>query len=180
MPKGNPKSNYPNAKLSELDGQEIIGEYIDCLMTLADKGKPENEDELESRINSYFKFCADRNLRPGVESLSLCLGVSRVTFWSWCNAEKYTYSERWQSICRKARQTINAFLEMTALSGKLNPATSIFLLKNWCGYDDKTTLDVIGEREERHISSFDNINKYRTLPMFQDTENEDGENSEKG
>lgn len=175
MPKGNPKSNYPNSRLSELDGQEVIGEYITCLMELADKGKPKNEAELESRINSYFQYCADRNLRPGVETLSLCLGVSRITFWNWCNSEKYTYSEQWQSICRKARQTINAFLELTALHGKLNPASFIFLAKNWCGYDDRATLNILGsEREERRISNYDN------LPMFQESESEDGESDGKG
>ena len=36
---------------------------------------------------------------------------------------------------------INAFIEQALLSGKINPASGIFLAKNWLGYKDSVSLE---------------------------------------
>lgn len=186
MAKGNKTtSNFPNAQLSALEGQECIGEIVNSVMDIAKGGRPKDEAELESRINNYFRYCADRCLRPGVESLCLALGTNRMTFWKWCgNCDKYTYSDEWVSICQNARQAIVAFLEIIALEGKLNPATYIFLCKNWNGYDDRTSIDIIGRQEDRVEADYEKISRYRlydNLPMFTDTDGDtDNEDNGKG
>lgn len=140
----NKQSNYPSNQLNNLP-IGTCSETISCLKELADKGKPSSIEELKQRIDDYFQFCADRDMRIGVESLALSLGVSRVTFWNWCNNNGCT--DEWAEICQKAKQFVLTFLEQMSLSGKLNPATSIFLMKNWAGYKDTISFDENAPKE---------------------------------
>lgn len=134
----NSKSNYPPAQLNNLpDG--FTTEVVHCLRELADRGKPETITDLKSRIDNYFIFCENNDFRPGIESLSLALGVSRVTFWKWCNSDGC--SEEWAKICEVAKQYVLTFLEVATLSGRLNPASSIFFFKNWGSYKDSISFD---------------------------------------
>lgn len=177
----NKKSNYPNATLDDVNGSEIVTIYVNSLMELAEMGKPRNEKELKDRITAYFKFCADKQLRPGIEGLCLSLSITRMTFWNWCNrSDKFQYSEEWTNTCVRARQLICSFLELTATHGRLNPTTFIFLSKNWMGYDDKTTIESIGlvQEDRYNRADFDSISRYRNLPMFQEEQNEAEEDTE--
>ena len=134
------RKKSPQQKFDEVvQSNQYVNQTLPLLMALASQGKPKDVDQLKQRITDFFNFCAANNLRPGVEMLSSCLGVSRVTFWHWCNGTNC--SLEWAECCRIARQTIMTFLEQTAISGKLNPATAIFLLKNWGGYKDTISFD---------------------------------------
>lgn len=134
------RKKSPQQKFDEVvQANQYVNQTLPLLMALASQGKPEDVDQLKQRITDFFNFCAANNLRPGVEMLASCLGVSRVTFWLWCNG--MNCSPEWAECCRMARQIIMTFLEQTALSGKLNPATAIFLLKNWAGYKDTISFD---------------------------------------
>lgn len=136
-------SNYPQGQATQaLNGDEQTGNIINCIMDLSDHGKPQTTEELKQRIDDYFLFCGTKNFRPGVESLSLSLGISRVTFWAWTN-EGCGKPKEWIEICQLAKQKILSFTEAAALSGKLNPATSIFLLKNLGGYKDSVSFEEI-------------------------------------
>ena len=146
----NKHSNYPQGELSQkFNGNEQTGQLINCIMDLSDKGKPETVEELEERINDYFTFCGMNNFRPGIESLALSLGVSRVSFWKWCY-EGSGKPKQWVDICKTAKQMIIAFTEQAALSGKLNPATSIFLMKNLGGYKDSISFEEITPQDNIH------------------------------
>ena len=107
---------------------------------LGKNGKPETVEELKNRINEYFQRCSDEALRPGIESLSAALCVSRQTFWRWCNGDINTGDE-WRSVCESAKSTINAYLEQAMLTGKINPASGIFLMKNWMNYKDSISFE---------------------------------------
>lgn len=157
--KGNVK-NYPNNELKKLDGENYTGLTVDNLMQLADLGTVRTDAELEQRIDTYFEFCAKRNFRPGIESLCLALGTSRQNFWNWCNnINTQTKSPEWVETCRRARQLIISFLEVASINGKLNPATSIFLMKNWANYSDTTKYEVSTEQEKPTLSLND-------IPLF--------------
>lgn len=143
----NKTSNYPANQLNNLPAG-TCSETISCLRDLADRGRPQNIAELKQRIDDYFQFCADKDMRIGVESLSLSLGVSRVTFWNWCNNNGC--SDEWSEVCQKAKQFVLTFLEQMSLSGRLNPATSIFLMKNWAGYKDTISFDEDVPKETQH------------------------------
>lgn len=125
-------------KLNELP-PSTCGEIVDSIMQLNKLGKPQSDEELQKRIDQFFEFCRTSQVRPGIETLSLALGVNRSTFFRWCRGEGAS-PER-QAICETARNACIAFLEQAHMSGKLNPASGIFLLKNWAGYRDTISLE---------------------------------------
>ena len=135
--------NYPTQQIADISG-EFVGITVSCLRDLQKLGIPKTDEELRERIDSYFEFCADRQFRPGIESLCLSLGTSRQNFWIWCNGGG-NKSALWQQNCLRAKQTIVAFLESCGLNGKINPATLIFALKNWGGYSDNAPLEAFIE-----------------------------------
>lgn len=161
----NKSSNFPTAQMNrsieKVDG--FIGDTVSCISELAKYGKPKNEEELKERIQKYFDFCANHDFRPGIESLSLALGVDRTTFWRWCNMDIKT-SQRWSDICKVARQSIVAFTEAAANSGHLSPPIAIFSLKNIANYKDAISFEDVTPMSEDN-SRFRN---YNNLPMLQE------------
>lgn len=160
-------SNYPTAQaarvLSEESG-DFTKDTINSILALGQKGKPRNETELKERINDFFSFCSQRNIKPGIEAISLSLGVTRATFWNWTNG--IGVSGEWQDICVIAKQSIIAFIEAAALSGKLNPATSIFILKNVGNYKDSYSFEEANPQPTDH----DRILKATMLPKLESEE----------
>lgn len=140
------KSNFPPAQLSDDDGKPFVGQIVQSLVELANKGKPRNEVELRERIDSYFRFCANRDIRPGIETLSLSLGVTRVTFWNWCRGDGS--SDTWKAECNRAHQLVLSFVEMATMSGRLSPPVGIFALKNIGQWRDVVEFEDI--KEEKH------------------------------
>lgn len=134
----NKNSNFPSNQLNNLP-PETCAEITSCLRELNEQGKPSTLQELKDRIDSYFAFCERKGLRIGVETLCVSLSITRTTLWRWCEADGC--DEEWAEVCRNAKQFIMAFLEVLTLSGRLNPASSIFYLKNWGNYKDQISFD---------------------------------------
>ena len=61
----------------------------------------------------------------------------------WSSGQDRGSSREWRDACQMAKQAIIAYIESASVCGRLNPATSIFLLKNWGGYADSVTLETI-------------------------------------
>ena len=166
----NKKSNYPiaqmNRSIEKVDG--FISDTVSCISELAKFGKPQNEEELKERIHKYFDFCANNDFRPGIESLSLALGVDRTTFWRWCNGDIHV-SQGWCDSCRIARQSIVAFIEASANSGHLSPPIAIFALKNLGNWKDTVSFEdatpMSADRRQKY--DYSGIDAYR-LPILQD------------
>lgn len=102
--------------------------------------RPKSDDEVLERVDYYFQACAENRIRPGIETLALALGVSRVTIFNWSQGIKC--SDRRREIIEHAKMLVAAYVEQASLSGKLNPVTAIFLQKNWFGYRDSQTLEL--------------------------------------
>ena len=153
------KSNVYSNQLKKMEGSEFVGITVRSLLELSKLGIPRTDQELTQRIDEYFQHCIQNNSRPGIESLCLSLSTTRQSFWNWCNGSGGKSME-WQHQCLLARQVIISFLESAGLSGKLNPATNIFLLKNWAGYADTNNVE-IEEKEKTYYSAMD-------LPIFCD------------
>ncbi|WP_026667180.1 terminase small subunit [Butyrivibrio sp. AE2005] len=138
----NRESNFPTAQasreLQKVDG--FISDTLGGISAMASMEKPQSEGELKERIKMYFDYCKNNSFRPGVESLSLALGVDRSTFWRWCNRET-NVSLEWAKTCKIARQSIVAFTEASAISGHLSPPVAIFILKNIAGYKDSVSFE---------------------------------------
>lgn len=140
---------------SEIDSlsPEFVTDTVENLKKLTTHGIPNDTEDLQKRIDAYFSFCATASMRPGIESLSLSLGCTRATFWNWCSGKSRKGDPEWQQTCLRARQIIIAFLETASLNGKINPATSIFMLKNWAGYADSCVLDAEKDDHPKEVLS---------------------------
>ena len=132
------KNNYPQSVLDDVPPAQVR-EIVSSLRELHDLGKPQSDAETEERINAYFEFCERSSIRPGIESLCLSLHISRTTLFRWNNGQDC--SERRKELIQTAKSFIAACLEQYFLSGKINPATGIFLAKNWMGYRDTISLE---------------------------------------
>lgn len=144
-------------QLAEHD--EVLSNITRAVFNTMNRKTPQTEEELITSINDFWINCIDNNLRPSIELLCSWLGVHRTTFWRWCNDYR-THSSEWQDICRRTHQGIVACLEQLGNTGKLNPVTYIFSMKNIAGYSDQTTT-VIEDNSKRMT--------VRDLPIFGNT-----------
>lgn len=169
----NRTSNFPTAQATRIlnESGDFTSNTINSLMELSAKGKPKDITELNQRIKEYFSFCSEKNFKPGVESLSLCLGVSRNTYWNWCNG--VGVDEEWSNSCQVAKQSIISFVEAAATSGKLNPAISIFILKNIANYKDQISFEEVNPQP----ADKDRILKAALLPTLEYKESINEDNS---
>lgn len=141
--------NSPAGQISELNGQGFTGETVGKIRRLWTISKrPANTDELRKAIDGYFDFCSRENMRPGIEGMALALGTDRVSFWKWCQRD-----DEYGNLCRLARQSVITFLESANQEGKINPASAIFALKNWAGYQDSVTIETTARNDERRVLS---------------------------
>ena len=71
--------------------------------------------------------------------MCMALHISRMTLLRWARGENCS-PER-QEIAESAKQFCIAYVEAATFSGRLNPASSCFVLKNWAGYKDQITIE---------------------------------------
>lgn len=145
----NKNSNYPTTAQPQATPQEI-GELVgimDGLRKLPPVKKREPEG-VEARLNFYFRHCTDNGVKPSVEGMSLCLGVSRQSLWEW---ENDTGSKSGQLVAR-AKELINSLLTTWTMNGKINAVYTIWLQKNNSGYSDTKTLEIKPQTEPQRIS----------------------------
>lgn len=144
------KNNYPQNQLDQVEPTKVQ-EIVTSLKQLHDMGQPKTDLEVRERIDQYFLFCEQSSIRPGVESLCLSLHITRQTLLNWANGQGC--SEERQKIAETARGFLAAYLEQVTLQGKLNPASSCFMFKNWFNYHDNMTIEPIQEPQRRALSA---------------------------
>lgn len=168
------KSNYPQSQIDEIEPTKVQ-EIVTSLKELHDMGQPKTDREVEDRINQYFLFCEHSSIRPGVESLCLALHITRQTLLNWANGKGC--SEERQKIAQTARGFLAAYLEQVTMQGKLNPASSCFMFKNWFNYHDNVILEPAQEPQRRVLTAAElpklgnmeeNSGSNETLPYLSD------------
>lgn len=137
-------NNFPTGQLNEVPA-EFVKNTVSSLRQLYEKGRPQTDEEVESRIDEYFRFCENSSLRPGVESLAVALSTTRATLWNW--SKGVGCSSRRQELISKAKSFITAYIEQSLLSSRIFPATGIFLLKNWANYKDSVSVEPMEHNE---------------------------------
>lgn len=131
-----------DSDLSPTDVSSILGK-VEAFRTLP---KAITDDQVEERINYFFRWCAEHQARPGIELLALCLGYSRQTLFHWSRG--VGCSERRKMLIQDARQALSAFLEVAGMEGKINPVTLIFWQKANYNYVESTVLEVRRPEDE--------------------------------
>ena len=126
--------------------------------------------QVQTRITEYFHFCADNDRKPQLVGMANWLGVSRDTLNSWKRGEYRT--ETHSAIVQKA---VGALEEMWAdymMNGKVNPASGIFVSKNWFGYKDVQDV-VVTPNNPLESDNPDELRKYiQALPEETSESNE--------
>ena len=90
--------------------------------------------QVKERIGMYFQHCADNDRKPQIVGMCNWLGINRNTLNEWLNG--VTRSATHGDIIKKAVSLIEEQWADYMQNGKINPASGIFLAKNWYGYKD--------------------------------------------
>ena len=90
-------------------------------------------EALEERINLYFGYCAEQDMRPTVSGLSSAIGVSRITIWNWRSGNRRPANFE---VIDRAYNMLEELWESYMINSKIHPANGIFLGKNQFGYKD--------------------------------------------
>ena len=149
----NRKSNWPTAQQPDVEPGEM-SKAVALMNSIRDRTRPKTDDELEQRVGEFFQWCADSDVRPGVELLALSLGTTRQTLLTW-----QKNGGRRADIITQAKQVIAALLENWGQNGKINPAAFCFLMKNNFGYADSVTIEAV--RHEDAVPTLEQIEQRR-------------------
>ena len=110
-----------------------------------------DDKQVAERLDWYFNHCIEDDMKPTVTGMANCLGVDKTTLWSWRTGECRATTH--SPLIKKAYKLLEELWESYMLSGKVNPASGIFLGRNHWGYQDK--VDVVlsrGDDSEQNIS----------------------------
>lgn len=114
--------------------------------------------EIKERLDKYFDICEENRFIPTVESMMLCLGISRQAAWKWQKEE----CEAGQ-IVERAKQFINAIISSAAMMGQTPFPYAIWLQKNHFGYSDSQKLEIEGVYDSRKALSAADLPKLSDL-----------------
>ena len=130
-------------------------------------------DQVIGRINDYYSYCAENDVKPDVSSLALAIGVNRITLWKWENGVDSNKPESVRTALREAR-AINESITVALMQGnRLNPIPALFLLKNNYGYKDQTDVVVTPNSPLDNMSADDARKRYaQALPEIAGDETE--------
>ena len=92
--------------------------------------------DLQKLIDAYYIDCDEREMPYTIEGLAVACDCDRKTI------VNYAKDSAFFPTIKKAREKILARLAELAISGKGNPTSIIFNLKNNYDYKDKTESDV--------------------------------------
>lgn len=90
--------------------------------------------QVEHRIQEYFAFCIQEDAKPSVPGMGLWLGVDASTIRKW-RAGDYRGATHF-AVIKKAMFVLESLWNDWMQSGKINPASGIFIGKNMFGYKD--------------------------------------------
>ncbi len=113
--------------------------FITHALKIAQLPKIDTSDakQVEARLTEYFNLCAKNDMRPNVPSMALSLGVDRGTLWRWSQGDGQGKKSDVRDTIKRAYALLNILIEEYMQTGKINPVSGIFLMKNNFGYTDK-------------------------------------------
>lgn len=109
-------------------------------MTDKKVGRPrafKTEIELREKIAKYFEYCKQNDEPLLMIGLILFLDVDTDTFYKYSNGEYDDAENDFSATCKKAKMKVQKDKWIGGLTGKYNPAITIFDLKNNHGCTDK-------------------------------------------
>ena len=98
--------------------------------------------QVEQRIQDYFQYCIQNDIRPSAEGMALSLNTNRTTLWRWREGSESNKPEGVRNAIKKGYSLLNYLLTQLMQDGHINPVSGIFLLKNNYQYFDKSEVIV--------------------------------------
>lgn len=132
---------------------------------MAKVGRPKifkSVEEVEEKINAYFKYCEDKDKPYTMSGLSYYLGIDRKTLLNYSKEEEFFHT------IKKARDRVQMQLEENALMNISNSTFTIFNLKN--NFDWKDRIETNTENFEKINESLHNIANLINNPVEDRTE----------
>ena len=134
---------------------------IDYSVALSSLPKIDINDpsQVKQRTTDYFSICSQFDIKPSVAALAMAFQVDRVTLFNWLTEKTGTIKNReCFNTLKSAYNQINLLYEVYMNTGKINPVSGIFLMKNNMGYKD-TTDYIITPNTQNQVSLSDITNK---------------------
>lgn len=128
---------------------------------LAAKNIPEYDQtdpvQVKNRVDSYFEFCNTNDIPPSPAGMARWLKTTARRLEKWRDGEyrKVTH----QPIIEEAYNKIHEDLTNRLQNGSINPASGIFLLKNWFGYKDQQDIKVEQKNPMGELQNIDDLRK---------------------
>ena len=124
-------------------------------------------EQVNRRVVEYLTTCIDNDIKPGVATLAMALGIDRnrlLKIISGASGENsgITYSVR--SVVKRAYAMFDAMWETNMQSGKINPACGIFLGKNNFGYKDVVDYNLTPKQDTEQVSADQLHRRLEALP----------------
>jgi hypothetical protein len=132
MPQGEKQKEVIEKRLKKLTIEPSQLQILDEFRRLPPVSK-RDPDGVRERLIYYFNACQQYEIFPSVESLALCLGVSRQVLLRW-SADSTSQSGQ---LVSRAKEMIGASLTQGSLSGSIPFVYSIFLQKSNFQYREK-------------------------------------------
>lgn len=115
------------------------------------------DDECAERINGYFRDCAEQQMLPTVENLSLALGTTRKTVWEWENGVGCSSARSY--MIKKAKQILASIDAELVSSGKIPQVVYIFRAKNFYQMSDQQEITINAQNAQEQDMSAEDIAK---------------------
>lgn len=95
-------------------------------------------EQVEARAKEYFSYCIENDCKPNKATLCCWLGIDRTTLHSWTRGEWRSATHK--QLAKKIDSLMQSILVEMMINNKVNPASGIFLLKNFDGYRDQIDI----------------------------------------
>lgn len=104
--------------------------------------------KLQKLIDAYYEDCDAREVPYTIEGLAYACDCDRKTITNYAKDSEFFLT------IKRAREKVLAQLAELAISGKGNPTSIIFNLKNNYGYADKTETELSGSLTIKSFEDF--------------------------
>lgn len=136
-----PKQKRNRPDLANFGQENVLpgdnSKYLGHALTIAKMPLVDLNDihAVSERIDWYFEFCFENDMKPTVAGLCNALKINRSTLLEW---KRGTFrDDSYQAVILKAYRIMEELWEGYMQNGKINPVSGIFLAKNNYGYSDK-------------------------------------------
>ena len=125
--------------------------------------------QVKERIGMYFQHCAKNDRKPQIVGMCNWLGISRQALNEWKNGDARAATHG--DIIKKAYTMIEEMWADYMQNGKINPASGIFLAKNWFGYKDVADVVVTPNNPLQDMNAEDARKRLvESIPVEEDDE----------